>query len=169
MMEGSMELVADGLLIAAAAVAALYCHVLSRRLRRLGDLDSGLGGAVATLSRQAEDLRAAIDDARRSAAESSRELAKRTARADAAAGRLEILIAAMHDAESRSRPSGLRAVPSVRMRPAPAPESEPDSEAGSGAEDDPRDALDASGALHDDAPQGDPLASAIRALAGGRS
>jgi ABC-type transporter Mla subunit MlaD len=150
-----MELVADGLLISAAIVAALYCHVLSRRLRRLGDLDTGLGGAVATLSRQAEDLRAAIDEA----TESTRELAKRTARADSAAGRLEILIAAMHDAESRARPPGLRAVPSSRVAV---------------VGDDHDDAVEG----HvDPAPQrdeadepGDGLASAIRALAGrGRS
>jgi hypothetical protein len=154
-----MELVADGLLISAAIVAALYCHVLSRRLRRFGDLDTGLGGAVATLSRQAEDLRAAIDEARRSATESTRELAKRTARADSAAGRLEILIAAMHDAESRARPPGLRAVPSSRVAV---------------VGDDHDDAVEG----HvDPAPQrdeadepGDGLASAIRALAGrGRS
>ncbi|MFT4793161.1 MAG: hypothetical protein ACJAVR_000404 [Paracoccaceae bacterium] len=112
-----MDLIADGLLISAACVAALYCHVLARRLRRLGDLDAGLGGAIAALSRQAEDLRAAIDSARGAANESSRELTKRTARAEAAAGRLEILISAMHDAESRAAPTRIRAVAPVRSAP----------------------------------------------------
>lgn len=143
-----MDLIADGLLISAACVAALYCHVLARRLRRLGDLDAGLGGAIAALSRQAEELRAAIDGAKGAAAESSRDLTKRTARAEAAAGRLEILISAMHDAESRAAPARIRAVPPVRAASRP-------------HEDDAPEARD------DEEDEGDDLALAIRSLAGG--
>ena len=144
-----MDLIADGLLISAACVAALYCHVLARRLRRLGDLDAGLGGAIAALSRQAEELRGAIDSARGAAAESSRELTKRTARAEAAAGRLEILISAMHDAEVRRPGPRIRAV-------APTPEAKAD------------DAPAPRGAAREDAEEdGDDLALAIRSLAGG--
>jgi hypothetical protein len=143
-----MDLIADGLLISAACVAALYCHVLARRLRRLGDLDAGLGGAIAALSRQAEELRTAIDGARGAAGESSRELAKRTARAEAAAGRLEILISAMHDAESRAAPPRIRAVAPTRA----APRSQED---------------DAPAARDEDGEDGDDLALALRSLAGG--
>lgn len=146
-----MNLIADGLLISAACVAALYCHVLSRRLRRLGDLDAGLGGAIAALSRQAEELRVAIDSARGAAGESSRELSKRTARAEAAAGRLEILISAMHDAEARTPAPRIRAVAPSR----PAPEVEDDAPA-------PRHAV-----RDEEDEDGDDLALAIRSLAGG--
>lgn len=134
MIGADMTLIADGLLIGAAVTAAIYCHVLSRRLRKLGELDKGLGGAVAALSRQADDLRKAMETARKSANEQTRELAKRTARAEAAAGRLEILIAAMHDAESRlPRPLVRAAAPKEEEAPelepavvdAPEPEAEP--------------------------------------------
>ncbi|MGG7565024.1 hypothetical protein ACQ5SO_02540 [Rhodovulum sp. DZ06] len=152
-----MTLIADGLLIGAAVTAAIYCHVLSRRLRKLGDLDKGLGGAVAALSRQADDLRKAMETARKSANEQTRELAKRTARAEAAAGRLEILIAAMHDAESRlPRPLVRAAAPRAEDPETDVLDPEPELEAvgGDAPEDEPRSSRDA-------------LAAAIRALSRG--
>lgn len=122
-MNGSeLSLVADGLLIAAALTAGVYCHVLAKRLRRLGDLDAGLGGAVAALSRQADELRRAMEASRKAAGEQTRELARRTARAEAAAGRLEILIAAMHDAESRAPRPMVRPSRAVAVPPEDAPE-----------------------------------------------
>ena len=45
-----MTLLADGLLIAGALAAAIYCWVLSSRVRSLKDLDTGLGAAIAGLS-----------------------------------------------------------------------------------------------------------------------
>lgn len=151
-----MTLIADGLMIGAAVTAGIYCHVLARRLKRLGDLDKGLGGAVAALSRQAEDLRRAMDAARKSANEQTRELARRTARAEAAAGRLEILIAAMHDAESRLPKPLVRAA--APRTPDPEPEvEEEEAEADSpvaAAEEEPRSSREA-------------LAAAIRALSRG--
>ena len=173
-MIGGMTLIADGLLIGAALTAAIYCHVLARRLKRLGDLDRGLGGAVAALSRQAEDLRRAMEAARKASGEQTRELARRTARAEAAAGRLEILIAAMHEAESRLprplvRAAETRPEPELEDFAAPSPagaaraamrgESVEDLDA---ARDDEADA-EADG----DAPRRDGLAAAIRALARG--
>ena len=47
-----MALIADGLLIATALTAALYCAVLSRRLRRLADLESRLGVRLLTRTRR---------------------------------------------------------------------------------------------------------------------
>ena len=51
-----MNLIADILLAAGAMGAGLYCLVLSRRLRRFTDLEKGVGGAVAVLSAQVDDL-----------------------------------------------------------------------------------------------------------------
>ena len=48
-----MSLIADGLMIAAALVSAIYCHVLAGRLRKLKELDGGVGQAIAALDRQA--------------------------------------------------------------------------------------------------------------------
>ncbi len=103
-----MELIADALLIAGALGAALYCRTLARRLGALTDLDSGLGAAIATLSRQVDELRASLDQARSVSGDQARETAQLTARAEVAAGRLELLLASLHEGEGR-RPVGARA------------------------------------------------------------
>ncbi|MEM1313163.1 MAG: hypothetical protein AAGI51_01305 [Pseudomonadota bacterium] len=95
-----MTLIADGLLIAAALTAAMYCHVLSRRLRRLRDMDGGVGAAIATLSDQVDAMRGALAAARSQSAAATRTMTETTARAEAAAARLELLIAA-----ARGRPT----------------------------------------------------------------
>ncbi|MEL6264416.1 MAG: hypothetical protein AAFR52_02035 [Pseudomonadota bacterium] len=55
-----MDLIADGLLITTALSAALYCAVLSRRLRRLANTDDGLGGQIAALTGAVEEARNAL-------------------------------------------------------------------------------------------------------------
>lgn len=92
-----MSLIADILLIAGALGAAFYCHVLSRRLRRFTDLETGVGGAVAVLSAQVDDLTRALDTARSAASRTESGLSDQTARAEAAARQLELLMSAMHD------------------------------------------------------------------------
>ncbi|EAR50723.1 hypothetical protein OG2516_09979 [Oceanicola granulosus HTCC2516] len=92
-----MGAIADILLAAGALGAGLYCLVLSRRLRRFTDLEQGVGGAVAVLSAQVDDLVRAVSRARAQASENGKALEARTERAEAAAKRLELLMAAMHD------------------------------------------------------------------------
>lgn len=92
-----MTLIADILMIAGALGAAFYCMVLSRRLRRFSDLDKGVGGAVAVLSVQVDDMNRTIKQAEKAAAESASRLNDLTARSEDAARRLELMIAAMHD------------------------------------------------------------------------
>lgn len=65
-----MDLIADGLLIATALTAALYCLVLSRRLRRLTDAQSGVGAQIGELSRVLEETRAAVAETRHNLSES---------------------------------------------------------------------------------------------------
>lgn len=100
-----MTLIADALLIAGALGAALYCRTLAQRLGALKDLDSGLGAAIAALSRQVDELRASLDAAKSVSGDQTREVAQLTARAEMAAGRLELLLAALHEGESQ-RPVG---------------------------------------------------------------
>ncbi|MEM9010056.1 MAG: hypothetical protein AAGE18_02435 [Pseudomonadota bacterium] len=88
-----MELIADGLLIVAAAVAGIYCLVLSRRVRGLRDLDSGVGGAIARLSHQVGELQTTLESAKRSSSDSAETLRAATERAEAMADRLERLMA----------------------------------------------------------------------------
>lgn len=92
-----MELIADILLIAGAASAAFYCIVLARRLNRFTNLEQGVGGAIATLSAQVDDMTRTLTDAQGSARGSTATLADLTARAEDVARRLELLVAAMHD------------------------------------------------------------------------
>jgi hypothetical protein len=92
-----MALIADILLVAGALSAGLYCLVLSRRLTRFTDLEKGVGGAVAVLSAQVDDMTKALASARSAAGVSAESLQEMTIRAETVAERLEILLAAMHD------------------------------------------------------------------------
>lgn len=92
-----MTFIADILLVAGALGAGLYCHVLSRRLRRFADLEKGVGGAVAMLSTQVEDLSRSVSAAQATARGSVETLSDVSARAEAAARQLELLVASLHD------------------------------------------------------------------------
>ncbi|MBE0454800.1 hypothetical protein [Roseovarius autotrophicus] len=92
-----MELIADILLVAGALGAALYCHVLARRLSRFNDLENGVGGAVAVLSAQVDDLARTLRAAQTAASHSTGSLDALTERAEGVAKRLELLVASMHD------------------------------------------------------------------------
>jgi hypothetical protein len=100
-----MELIADALLIAGALGAAIYCRALARRLGALRDMDSGLGAAIAALSRQVDEMRSSLEAAKSISGDQTREVAQLTARAEMAAGRLELLLASLHEGGNR-RPLG---------------------------------------------------------------
>ena len=106
-----MELIADILLMAGAVGAAFYCLVLSRRLRRFTDLEHGVGGAVATLAVQVEDLTKAVTQAQTAAGVSTEKLAADTQKAEQVAKRLELLLASMHDLPEPDRPKAEPANP----------------------------------------------------------
>lgn len=92
-----MELIADILLVAGALGAGFYCYVLARRLSRFNDLETGVGGAVAVLSAQVDDLSRTLRDAQTTASGSMESLDGLTDRAENVAKRLELLVASMHD------------------------------------------------------------------------
>lgn len=92
-----MEMIADILLVAGALGAGFYCFILARRLTRFTDLENGVGGAVAVLSAQVDDLTKTLNAAQATAGESSRSLQELTDRAEDVARRLELLVASMHD------------------------------------------------------------------------
>lgn len=92
-----MALISDFLMAAGAFGAAIYCIVLSRRLSRFNTLESGMGGAIAVLSAQVDDMTRALDKAGGAASASTDSLESLTARAEEVAGRLELLLASMHD------------------------------------------------------------------------
>lgn len=99
-----MDLIADTLLVAGALGAGIYCFVLSRRLSRFNDLEKGVGGAVAVLSAQVDDLTKTLETARKTASTSTESLDGLTERAEAVARRLELLVASMHDLPDETPP-----------------------------------------------------------------
>jgi hypothetical protein len=108
-----VELIADILLIAGALGASGYCIVLSRRLRRFADVETGVGGAIAALSLQVDQMTAAIGQAQTLAENSSQSLDSLTNRAEDVARRLELLVAAMHDI-TESEPAARTVEPPTR-------------------------------------------------------
>ncbi|MDK3071687.1 hypothetical protein QO034_01065 [Sedimentitalea sp. JM2-8] len=92
-----MEMIADILLVAGALGAGFYCFVLARRLKRFNDLEKGVGGAVAVLSAQVDDLNKTLIAARDASNGSTASLHDLTGRAEAVANRLELMMASLHD------------------------------------------------------------------------
>ncbi|AWD21988.1 hypothetical protein [Fuscovulum blasticum] len=110
-----MELISDALLFAASLGAAIYCYVLASRLRRFTTLEDGMGGAIAVLSAQVDDMTRALDKAQGVAGGAEHRLEELTTRAEGVARRLELLVASLHDLPEAG--------------PAPeTPESEPESD-----------------------------------------
>ncbi|MBT2131658.1 hypothetical protein KKW20_11085 [Planktotalea lamellibrachiae] len=92
-----MDLIADTLMAAGALGAAIYCIVLSRRLKRFNNLQNGMGGAVAVLSAQVDDMTKTLIKAQSAAGKSAEQLGDLTQRAEAASRKLELMMASLHD------------------------------------------------------------------------
>jgi hypothetical protein len=123
-----MQLAADVLMILGALGAALYCIVLSKRLKRFSDLENGVGGAIAVLSAQVDDMTKSLESARKIAQSSAVSLDGVTERAEAASRRLELLMASLHDLpEERlsAAVAGARGAAAARAQPAAEPEPDP--------------------------------------------
>lgn len=92
-----MNLIADILMIAGTIGVAIYCYVLASRLKKFSTLESGMGGAIAVLSAQVDDLTRALEKARGAATGSAATLEALTVRSETVAARLEVMLASMHD------------------------------------------------------------------------
>lgn len=92
-----MELIADIFLAAGALGAGFYCFILGRRLNRFNDLEKGVGGAVAVLSAQVDDLTKTLSAAQSSATQSAQTLTELVERAEDTTRRLEMQMASLHD------------------------------------------------------------------------
>lgn len=113
-----MAFLSDSLLIAGVFCAAFYCLVLAGRVQKLKSLDSGLGAAIAALSMQVDGMRSSLVAARNIGGGNSRDLADLTARAEIAAGRLEVLMAgARHASRVATVPAPVPATEAVLAQP----------------------------------------------------
>lgn len=92
-----LGMVADIMMSVGAFGAAVYCYVLARRLKKFTTLENGMGGAIAVLSAQVDDMTKALDRARATAGSSASSLEELTHRAEMAAVKLELLVASLHD------------------------------------------------------------------------
>jgi hypothetical protein len=88
---------ADILMILASFGAAIYCWVLSRRLSRLTSFDTGIGGAIAVLSAQVDDMKSALSEAKAGSDGAGSHLNDLVRQARDISGELELMIAACHD------------------------------------------------------------------------
>ena len=109
-----MDLIADLLLAIGAIGAGLYCVILSRKINQFQSLDKGVGGAVAVLSSQVDELNNSMVAAKSVSEESEQALSKMTDRAELIARRLELLMASMHD-----MPETSSAEPNITPEPSP--------------------------------------------------
>lgn len=108
-----MNIISDILMSAGAFAAAIYCFVLSARLKKFTALESGMGGAIAVLSAQVDDMTKALDRARGAATGSASSPEGMTTRAEAVAARIELLLAAMHDLPEPGPPPAVVADPAT--------------------------------------------------------
>ena len=87
-----MTLLADGLLIAGALAAAIYCWVLSSRVRSLKDLDKGLGAAIAGLSERVDAMQDTLRLTQAAAGAPTAHMEELADRAERLAGELSHLL-----------------------------------------------------------------------------
>jgi hypothetical protein len=92
-----MSYAADLLLVTASLGAAAYCMVLSRRLTRLGSFDKGIGSAIAVLSAQVDEMKAALGEAKAGSDGAGQHLNDLVRQAQDISAELEMMIAACHD------------------------------------------------------------------------
>jgi hypothetical protein len=119
-----MSLIADGLLITTALTAAVYCHILARRLRRLADLDTGIGGKISGLDSALEETRAALsqtqarlEDVKSGSQAAGERLRREIARAerlgddlDAMSTRVETRLRRLYESENALDDDGIEVV-----------------------------------------------------------
>jgi len=112
-----MSLIADILLAAGALGAGFYCLVLGRRLNRFNDLEKGVGGAVAVLSAQVDDLTRTLSAAQATAGESAATLTSLAARAEDTSRKLELQMASLHDLPTSPAPTFSHTVSRAEQKP----------------------------------------------------
>ncbi len=92
-----MALIADALLISGAFAAAIYCWVLSRRLKGLENMDKGVGGAIASLNEQVGEMKIALRATQSVTGDSVSNLQTSTKKAEKVARRLEDYLSELDD------------------------------------------------------------------------
>lgn len=100
-----MALVSDVIIISCTLIVALYCVLLSKRLRRLTRLDGEIGSVIEGLTVQIGTLTTSVNNANFASQQSVVKLQSETERAEAAARHLEILISSLHSLSTKTERS----------------------------------------------------------------
>lgn len=113
-----MALMADAILMATALISALYCRVLARRLQRFTALEAGMGGAIAVLSAEVDEMTRALQAAQSVATSAERRLEDLVSRGEGLSGNLSLMVAALHDVPQGGRAQSAARRVLVRRRAA---------------------------------------------------
>lgn len=97
-----LGLISDVLLLAATCGMALWCRVLTKRLKAFNDLDTGLGGTIAALTQQVDDLQTSLGAATEHTRDRNVALEELNVRADDRIGRMEMLLTSLEDLEAET-------------------------------------------------------------------
>lgn len=71
-----MQMIVDFVLLAASAAAAIYCFVLSARLKKLNDVRGGLGATIASMSATIEQTRLMLEETKKLSLDGEQKLRK---------------------------------------------------------------------------------------------
>ncbi|MFV0302409.1 MAG: hypothetical protein ACK5IP_16330 [Paracoccus sp. (in: a-proteobacteria)] len=86
----TLETIMEAGIIAGSVILMLFCITLARRLRRLNDLEGGLGGAIAILTAEVDRLDQSIRQARQEAMTAGETLAVEVAKAQTERARWDL-------------------------------------------------------------------------------
>ncbi|MFN0024062.1 MAG: hypothetical protein ACKVS5_09185 [Parvularculaceae bacterium] len=92
-----MQVIFDLMLLMASGAAAVYCFVLSNRLKKLNDIKSGLGASIASMSLTLEQTRAMLAEAKEINQQGSANLSRLIEEADKLSPEINDLMAALAD------------------------------------------------------------------------
>ena len=116
-MNALLAYASDILLGAGTLGVIIWCVILARKIASINTLDSGVGGAIAVLSQQVDDMTKALVAAQVAAATSGASITEITARAEAVSKRLELMVAALHDVPEEDLAGRPKARPAAPQEP----------------------------------------------------
>lgn len=114
-----MDLIADGLLLAAALVAIFYCWAVNRRLGQLKQQSADLTGKLAHLDKTVTEVRTAIAEGRSLAEQERDRLGHLVKNADSLRRDLQRAAVTLEKTVGRRSPPTLRAEEEPPHKPAP--------------------------------------------------
>ena len=91
-----MAFIADTILASGSFVVAIYCLILSKRLRKFTSMENDIGKAISILSNQIDELRKSVKNAQQSGEVTINKLKYANKNADNSAKHLELLVASLH-------------------------------------------------------------------------